>query len=147
MIRGLEWSFPPPTSWEMGRSWRWNQLPTGKDSIRFPRWLSGKRICLPMQETRDTVQSQGSLEKEMANCSSILAWKFSWAEETGGLHSMRPQMLDMTEHACKDSNNPSYVINPAKNGIHQNFRLVNMWRCCDGSIPGEPCASLSSDYS
>ena len=87
------------------------------------------------------------LEKEMANCSSILAWKFPWAEETGGLHSMRPQMLDMTEHACKDSNNPSYVINPGKNGIHQNFRLVNMWRCCDGSIPGEPCASLSSDYS
>ena len=54
VIRGLELSFPPPTSWEMGRSWSCNQLPTAKDSIRFPRWLSGKRIRLPMQEMQET---------------------------------------------------------------------------------------------
>ena len=28
------------------------------------------------------------LEKEMANHSSILAWKISWIEEPGGLQSM-----------------------------------------------------------
>ena len=28
------------------------------------------------------------LEKEMANHSSILAWKIPWAEEPGGLQSM-----------------------------------------------------------
>ena len=33
----------------------------------------------------------------MAIQSSILAWEISWKEETGGLHSMRLQQLDMTE--------------------------------------------------
>ena len=43
-----------------------------------------------VQET--WVQSLGgeiSLEKEMANHSSILAWKIPWTEEPGGLQSMR----------------------------------------------------------
>ena len=43
------------------------------------------------------VQSLGweiSLEKEMANRSSILAWKIPWTEEPGGLQSM----------GCKESN-------------------------------------------
>ena len=31
------------------------------------------------------------LEEAMATHSSILAWKFPWAEEPGGLQSMRPQ--------------------------------------------------------
>ena len=42
-----------------------------------------------MQET--WVRSLGEedpLEKEMATRSSILAWKFPWTEETGGLQSM-----------------------------------------------------------
>ena len=29
------------------------------------------------------------LEKEMATCSSILAWQISWIEEPDGLQSMR----------------------------------------------------------
>ena len=51
-----------------------------------------------MQETRETwVRSLGRedpLEKEMAICSSILAWKIPWTEEPGGLQAMR---LDLTE--------------------------------------------------
>ena len=48
-----------------------------------------QRICLPVQETR--VQSLGwedPLEKEMANHSSILAWRIPWAEGPGGLQSL-----------------------------------------------------------
>ena len=45
--------------------------------------------CLPtMQGTR--VQSLGwedLMEKEMANHSSILAWKIPWTEKPGRLHS------------------------------------------------------------
>ena len=45
-----------------------------------------------MQETQEMwVQSlvqEDPLEKEMANHSSILAWKIPWTEETGGLQSM-----------------------------------------------------------
>ena len=47
-----------------------------------------------VQETR--VQSLGwedPLEKEMATHSSILAWKISWTEESGGLQSMGSQSV------------------------------------------------------
>ena len=33
------------------------------------------------------------LEKEMAICSSILAWKVSWTQESGGLQSMGSQRV------------------------------------------------------
>ena len=52
----------------------------------LPRWLSGKRIHLPMQ-----VQSLGRedpLEKEMATYSSILTWEIPWTEESGRLQSL-----------------------------------------------------------
>ena len=47
-----------------------------------------------VQETR--VRSLGwedPLEKEMANHSSILAWKISWTEEPGRLQSMGSQRV------------------------------------------------------
>ena len=50
-----------------------------------------------MQETHEMrVHSLGQedpLEKEMATCSSILAWKIPWTEELGGLLSMGLQRL------------------------------------------------------
>ena len=52
-----------------------------------------------MQETQETrVQSLGRedpLETGMAPRSSILAWKVSWTEESGGLQSMGPQESDI----------------------------------------------------
>ena len=48
-----------------------------------------------MQETR--IQSLGRedpLEKEMANCSSVLAWRNSWPEVPGGLLAMGSQGVD-----------------------------------------------------
>ena len=58
--------------------------------------------CLPaMRET--WVQSLGredSLEKEMANHASILAWRIPWTKEPGGLQSMgsqsRARLSDLT---------------------------------------------------
>ena len=47
-----------------------------------------------MPETQ--VQSLGwenLLEKEMATCSSILAWKIPWTEEAGRLQSMGSQRV------------------------------------------------------
>ena len=45
-----------------------------------------------MQETQEMwIQSLGTedpLEKEMATCSSTLAWRFPWTEEIGGLQSI-----------------------------------------------------------
>ena len=42
-------------------------------------------------DTRDAGSIPGlgkSLEKEMATCSSILAWEILWTQEPGGLQSM-----------------------------------------------------------
>ena len=59
-----------------------------------------------MQETLGSVPgSEDPLEKEMANHSSILAWRIPWTEEPGGLQSridcystisLGSQELDMT---------------------------------------------------
>jgi len=59
----------------------------------LPRWLSVKNPPA-MQETQ--IQSLGwedPLEKEVATCSSILAWKIPWTEEPGGLQSMASQRV------------------------------------------------------
>ena len=53
------------------------------------RWLSDKRICLPMQETQIQVPGhEDPLEKEIATDSSVLAWEITWTEEPGGLQSL-----------------------------------------------------------
>ena len=36
---------------------------------------------------------EDALEKEMAICSSILAWEIPWTEESAGLQSMGPQRV------------------------------------------------------
>ena len=41
-----------------------------------------------MRETRVQFLARDLLEKEMANQSSILAWKIPWTEEPGRLRSM-----------------------------------------------------------
>ena len=54
-----------------------------------------------VQETQETwVRSLGqeeSLEKGMANHSSLLAWKILWTEEPGGLWSMGHKESDTPE--------------------------------------------------
>ena len=46
-----------------------------------------------MQETQVRSLGQEDLEKEMTTHSSILAWKFPWAEEPGRLQSMGSQRV------------------------------------------------------
>ena len=51
-----------------------------------------------MQEMRvQFLGQEDPLEKEMANHSSILAWKISWREEPGGLQPMGRKESGMTE--------------------------------------------------
>ena len=65
-----------------------------------------ERIHLPTRETRvQSLDWEAPLEKEMAACSSILAWKIPWTEELGGsqrvgLWPMGHKQLDMTEHTA-----------------------------------------------
>ena len=47
-----------------------------------------------MRETQvQSLSQKDALEKEMANHSSVLAWKIPWTEEPGGLQSMGPQRV------------------------------------------------------
>ena len=65
-----------------------------KAFIGLPRWLSGKKLRLPMQEIQ--VRSLGRedlLEEFMATHSSILAGRNPWREEPRGLQSMRSQRV------------------------------------------------------
>ena len=58
----------------------------------LPRFHSGKRISLPMQEIQGmqvwSLGQEDPLEEGMATHSSILAWKLPWTEEPGGLQPM-----------------------------------------------------------
>ena len=62
-----------------------------------------------MQELQETwVQSVGwedPLEKEMATCSMILAWRIPWIEEPGGQRFIGFQRVDMTKVTCTQAPN------------------------------------------
>ena len=61
----------------------------GSSTIENPPANAGDADLIP--------GSEGSLEKETATHSSILAWRILWTEEPGGLQSMRSQVSDTTE--------------------------------------------------
>ena len=48
----------------------------GKDSLGFPGGSEGKESAC---------NEEDPLEKGMASCSSILAWRIPWTEKSGGL--------------------------------------------------------------
>ena len=54
--------------------------------------------CLPVLEIHETqflsLSHEDALEKEIETHPSILAWKFAWTEEPGGLWSMGSQRFE-----------------------------------------------------
>ena len=70
----------------------WGSLVLG-----LPRWCVGKETRLPVKEMQETcVRSliwEDTLEKEMATCSSVIAWKIPWTEEPNRLQSMGSQRV------------------------------------------------------
>ena len=63
------------------------------------------------------------LEKEMVTHSSILAWKFPWTEESGGLQSMGPKELDTTEHLTKYI----YIYTHTHTHTHTHIHLLHVY--------------------
>ena len=66
--------------------------------LKLPHNYTTVKRLPAMQEIR--VQSLGqedTLEKEMATCSSTVAWKIPWTEKPGRLQSMGSKESDMTE--------------------------------------------------
>ena len=62
-------------------------------AVEIGGFLGGKEsACQSRRNKRcgfDPWVGKSPLEKEMATCSSILAWQISWIEEPDGLQSMR----------------------------------------------------------
>ena len=59
-------------------------------------FLSSGQPMFPHLSTRSLISgclTASSLEKEIANHSSIFAWKIPWTEEPGGLQSMGSQRV------------------------------------------------------
>ena len=56
-------------------------------------WCSGKRICLQCRRHGFyPLDREDLLEKEMATCYSILAWKIPWIKELNGLQLQNGQI-------------------------------------------------------
>ena len=67
----------------------------------FPGGSASKKLTCQCKRHRDVGVIPGSgrsMKKEMATCSSILAWKISWTEKPGGLHLWGYKELDTTDH-------------------------------------------------
>ena len=59
-----------------------------------------QRIHLPMQETQvRSLGQEGLLVKEMATCSSILAWEIPLTKDTGGLQSRVSPRAHLSDRA------------------------------------------------
>ena len=88
-----------------GRSWEKNR----KFILHFTSYCWDLLVAqtvkklLAMQETQvPSLGWKNPLEKGMATCSSILAWRISWAGIPGGLQSTEPQRIRhdwATKHA------------------------------------------------
>ena len=64
--------------------------------VSFPGGPAGKEPGSQCRRHKRQVQSPGRedpLEKETANCSSILTWKIPWIQEAGGLQSTESQRV------------------------------------------------------
>ena len=100
---------------------------------------SGSVVKNPPANAGNRVQSQGqedTQEKEMANHSSILAWRNSRTEEPGGLQSMGSPR-DRHDSA---TNNKSKILNTSAVIYTQRFKLVcegRMNTSLQGSFPGK----------
>ena len=67
-----------------------------KESEDFPGGSAVKNLLANARPQEMPVPSLGQedpLEKEMATCSSILAWKIPWTQEPGRLQSMGSQRV------------------------------------------------------
>ena len=52
-----------------------------------------KSLVAAWETQVQSLDQEDALEKEMATCSSILAWKIPWTEKPGGLQSMGLQRI------------------------------------------------------
>ena len=93
----------------------------------FPWQLSQKRNLPAVQEIQ--VQSLGQkdpLEKEMANHSTIRAWKIPWAEEPGGLQFTGSQTVEHNWVSIYSFNSCYNIASPLQSWGNKAQRLEQL---------------------
>ena len=90
--------------WDELRDWNWHIYITTYKMV-LPRWLSGKRTCLPMYRAQEmwvwSLGREDPLEEEMATHSSILDWekpmdRGGWWATVHGVAKSRTQLSTHT---------------------------------------------------
>ena len=69
-----------------------------------PQKLSGKESTYSGETQIQSLGQEDPLEKEMANPSSILAWRIAWTKETG-----RPQSMGLQRVGHNSGTNTSFL--------------------------------------
>ena len=107
MVSLTQWTWV----WVNSRSWCWTGRPgvwqsMGSQRVRHDwvtelNWTEPDYLSLLLNCNAGDLGLipwlGGSLEKEMATHSNILAWRIPWSEETGGLYAWGCKESDMTE--------------------------------------------------
>ena len=109
------------------------------------RWCSGKEsVC---QFRVQSLGQEDPLEKKMATCSSILAWRISWTEEPDGLQSMGSQRVrhDWT-HAhpstrCNSNISEETLVGLVGWGSFSGIWEARPWPCVQVVGARAPCVS------
>ena len=70
------------------------------------------------------------LEKEMATHSSTLAWRIPWTEETGGLQSMGPQELAMTECTRAHAHTHTHTLFTNYMTLGKSLNMILSFQSC-----------------
>ena len=70
---------------------RWENEMSQERVEGLPWWLSDKGPTCQCRRHIQSLVQEDSLEKEMATCSSVLAWEIPRTEEPGRLQSMGSQ--------------------------------------------------------
>ena len=87
------------------------------------RWLKWSRICLECRRCGFSPQVRKiPLEKGLTTCSSFLAWRIPWTEETGGLQSTG---LQRVRHHWATGQQ----TNTEKKKDREDFKLVRNTNC------------------
>ena len=117
---------------ERGRAWESSPL---SYLLRIPRASLVAQMVKPLPAMRETwvpsLSREDPLEKGMATDSSILAWRISWTEETGGLQSMGSHRVG---HSCVTNTSTLHFF-PWRLGFHMPSWL--------STSPGHPCILLT----
>ena len=85
-------------------------MPLSFGSEGFPGGSAVKNPPARVGEWVQSVVREDPLEKEMATCPNILAWRSLWTKESGGLQSVGSQASDPSERVNRQQPSLGTVV-------------------------------------